>query len=213
MVAGIRRQPVKDELAVNLGFVDVLFAIVVGKIIDLSLAPSLPGAAIAQLVLAATVTLTSYIGYRNSLNRPRFLIRPFVNVPFWQFVVDVALVYVYVQLATSAEVSGKSPSAMPELRALFVISILYVVWDGLAALIRISPRYEDRPLARANWYRALVSIGFVAGVAILSVWPAETQLDADAVLAVDAAATALVVAYRIAKELVPTNLPEPTSSV
>src|ERR1022692_556369 len=96
-----------DRSKVGLGFVEVLFALVVGKILEpisWHVTSVIPWPGRVQLILAAVVTLTSWIGYHNSINRPQFKIT-FVNWPLAQFVIDFLLVADYWLLATSAQTS------------------------------------------------------------------------------------------------------------
>jgi hypothetical protein len=51
------------------------------------------------------LTVTNWIGYHNSWNRPRYFIR-FANLTLWQFVIDVLLVIAYWLGDVSAEGTG-----------------------------------------------------------------------------------------------------------
>lgn len=81
-----KRPPELDPRHVGLTFVDVLFALVMQQVImPFAVAPRPPAAGVTQLVLAGVLTITSWIGYHSSWNRPRYFIR-FPNLPLWQFV-------------------------------------------------------------------------------------------------------------------------------
>jgi hypothetical protein len=91
-----------------------------------------PAAGWSHLAVAVTLTLTSWIGYHNSKNRPRFVIA-FVNLPFVQFTLDISMVVVYAFAVLTAEgvTSGatESPAVFPEAILVWIAFVLYVAWD------------------------------------------------------------------------------------
>jgi hypothetical protein len=198
------RPPRPDPEKTSLGFVDVLFAIVVGKILDLSVQPHVPAAGTAQLMLTLVTTVLSYVGYRNSLNRRGYLLRPLTNIPFWHFVVDVALVYLYFRMAVTSE-SARSPipSATLETVMTMLVFALYVVWDLLASAMRRDTRYEQRPPRSDVVHRHRVTRGalfvtvFIVGVVLV-----REPTTPKSVVVVDAVLVVLMIGYRYAKELV-----------
>ena len=217
------RQPLEDETRTGVNFVDVLFAIVVGKILDLSVHEGVvPLAGKSQLVLAAFVTVTSWVGYHNSLNRAGYFMRPFSNLPFWQFSIDILLVYVYFLLAVTAEhpraaaKSGAGGDARPEAILVAVMFVLYVLWDAIAFAMRKSALYERRPITRDVQARRLVSllgavVTIITATTVVALQPHSTA----SVITVDAVLLVTTVLYRLAKEWVtplppPRPLPTPT---
>jgi hypothetical protein len=65
------RLPGFDESKVGITFVDVLFALVMERVLSPFASNPVPsGPVIAQLVVAGTLTVTSWIGYHSSWNRP-----------------------------------------------------------------------------------------------------------------------------------------------
>jgi L-asparagine transporter-like permease len=203
LLARLRARPAEpDSPGATLGFTDVLFAYVVGATLTASTAEDLSAASTAQLVLAGVVTLTSYVGYRNSAHRGRYRLRPFVNVPFWQLVVDVTLIYLYLLLTVRLDDPG-APSALPEAILLVVIALLYVMWDALAWALGRHPRYAEHPPLPDTWQRTQASVALCLLTLAVLIGVLVTQPRTTAtVVAVDAALTLLIVAYRITKELV-----------
>lgn len=201
------RRPEEDPSSTGLGFVDILFGVVVAKALDLSLSADLTTAGKAHLILAALVTVTSWVGYHNSRNRSRFLLRPFTNIPFWHFAIDVALVGAYWLLVVSfdgrnsAQGAEVVPDARPESYILAGIFALYLAWDALALWMQRSPRYSTVPMPAVVPARRVATVAGVAIMAVvaLSAWlvhPTSTG----AVVAWDAGLGALVLAYRVLKE-------------
>lgn len=211
------RQPLEDETRTGVNFVDVLFAIVVGKILDLSVHEGVvPLAGKSQLVLAAFVTVTSWVGYHNSLNRAGYFMRPFSNLPFWQFSVDILLVYVYFLLAVTSEhppLPGKSAAggdARPEAILVAAMFVFYVLWDAIAYAMRRSPLYARRPITRDVQARRIVSLlGAVVAMIIATTVAATDPRSTTTVIMVDAGLLLLTVAYRLAKEWVTPPPPPP----
>jgi len=138
-------KPKVDPSHVGLGFVDVLFALVVGQI----LAPLSEWSKISQvgwthLGVGLVLTLTSWIGYHSSRNGPRFQIR-FPNLPLLTFALDVLMVIAYSLTVTTADLGlGKHQAitALPEALLVTVSFLLYVAWDAANQRINASSAYE-----------------------------------------------------------------------
>jgi hypothetical protein len=151
--------PDPDPGKVGISFVDVLFALVVGEVLSpLRRWWTIPGPGWSHLVLAAVLVLTSWIGYHNSTNRPKYEIA-FVNLPLWQFVLDISMVIAYWFTATSAELPEHSPvmdlpaprgSAVPEAILVAVCFLLYVLWDEVGRQIKKSSLYGASSLSLAT---------------------------------------------------------------
>src|SRR5688572_29913526 len=104
--SNIHQPPSQDRSLVGISFVDVLFALVIAKILDTAANwDALVAEGVGHVLVAFTLTVTSWIGYHNSLNRPRYFIR-FANLPLIQFSIDVLLVVVY--WFTASYVDGAS---------------------------------------------------------------------------------------------------------
>ncbi len=196
----------RDESLVGITFVDVLFALVVGRVLQpVAAGLEIPNAGKAQLLVAFTLTVTSWIGYHNSWNRPRYFIR-FINLPLAQFLIDVALVIVYWLTATWVEgfpLEDERSSALPEAALLTISFALYILWDHVGFRIRLSDRYFGTPLGRDVLARRRVSQVFFLTTLLTTVLiylcsPSETGQ----VIAIDTWLVIVLVGYRVAKEAV-----------
>ncbi len=203
-----KRSPQVDQGNVGITFVDVLFALVIGEILEpLRQFDAIPGPGRAHLALAALLTLASWIGYHNSHNRPRHFIR-FPNLPLLQFMLDIGMVIAYWLTAVTAEGAGDRPSSRPEATAVAVSFVLYVLWDVVAYRIRRDDRYYRRPLARDVPARRDVTRWAAAGSVVIGVYSLVAHpRSAAAVYLVDALLVLLVVGFRLLKEYVTVDDP------
>jgi hypothetical protein len=206
--------PQEDPGKVGISFVDVLFALVVGEVLSpLRRWWTIPGPAWSHLVLAAVLVLTSWIGYHNSTNKPKYEIA-FVNLPLWQFVLDISMVIAYWFTATSAELPEHSPlkdlpaprgSAVPEAILVAVCFLLYVLWDEVGRQIKKSPFYgASSPSASDGARRIVTWCCFVATLVIvgLAIWAEASDQHWGIVIALDIALIALLIGFRVLKEVV-----------
>ncbi|HEX2051689.1 MAG TPA: hypothetical protein VHJ34_13815 [Actinomycetota bacterium] len=157
--------------------------------------------------MAFVLTVTSWIGYHNSLNRPRYFIR-FTNLPLWQFLTDVALVIVYWLLANYVDDSLRERSALPEAVLTLAAFALYFVWDRIGLAMRRAPDYTELVKEYDNPDRRYVTELF-AIVALLSaviVFIADVR-SAMAIVVVDVWLIVVVAGFRVAKEATPTIEP------
>lgn len=204
MTFSLFHEPEADNLRSGLGFVDVLFALVVGAVLQHLQEPwKVGGATLAHLVLAGAATVSSWIGYRNSASRSEFKIR-FVNLPFLQFAIDILLVALYWVLANGVEGLKGSPRQVPtyklEVAAVFAAFCLYLAWDLVGLLMHGNDKYqfknENLPA------RQKVTVAFTTVVMVLWVvlTVREQSHHAPTVIAVDVMLIALVLAYRVVKD-------------
>ncbi|WP_162795892.1 hypothetical protein [Nonomuraea lactucae] len=196
-----------DDHKVGVTFIDVLFALVVGRMMESATdAEQLPSSAVAHLILAATVTLLSWVGYHNSVYRPQYEIKVF-NYPFWQFVIDVLLVGLYWLMATTAEYKPQGDpwngphSAEPEALTVFAIFALYVIWDEIGRRISNNPAYKDDTdtpdrirRRHVTWFFAIAVMGSL--IVVLLMRP-KTET---AIILTDVALVVIVILYRVAKD-------------
>jgi len=199
-----------DRSKVGLGFVEVLFALVVGKILEpISWhgTAAIPWPARTQLILAAVVTLTSWVGYHNSINRPQFKIT-FMNWPLAQSVIDILLVADYWLLATSAQTNMKAkPSASPQAILVLAAFVLYLLWDLVGWKIGSSRSYAqlrdaDNPWVFRPW-RLAVTAGGVVAAAVTTGIALAIDSTAMAVIVMNIVLIGEVLAYRWLKETKP----------
>jgi hypothetical protein len=202
-----RRPHQLDDKLVGITFIDVLFALVIGQLLQpFATTRHVPLAGTAHLLVGGVVTIASWIGYHNSLSRPHYVIR-FVNLPLAQFLIDIALVVVYWLLAITAE--GANPaiprptSAVPEARYVAVAFLLYGAWDLVALRIRRVEAAASAATGTDVPARRGVTYGF-AVVSLLS-WGLLSWMDPRStpiVVVADAGLIVVAVAYRLAKEWV-----------
>ncbi len=202
-----RQRPTEiDETRVGLSFIEVLFALVVARALDpLADFSKIPVVGLSHLAVAFILTVTSWIGYHNSWNRPRYFIR-FANWPLWQFAIDVLLVVTYWFTAVSAEGTGtglgRHVSARPEVLCVAISFILYVLWDAVGYAIRQSDLYAKSPESRDVPRRRYVTMACAAMAVILGVcvWLSDPGSKA-AIVAIDVVLVVLVLVFRFTKEL------------
>lgn len=194
-----------DETRVGLSFIEVLFALVVARALDpLADFSSIPGVGLSHLGVTFVLTVTSWIGYHNSWNRPRYFIR-FANLPLWQFVIDTLLVITYWFSAVSAEGTGtdlgRGLSARPEASCVAISFVLYCLWDAVGYAIRASDLYEKSPPSRDVPRRRYVTIiCAIAAVVIAGVVWRTDPATTGAVIAVDTLLIVLILVFRFGKE-------------
>ena len=192
---------VKDQSAVGSIFIGVLFAAVVTKILDLSTSSATAGVGKAQLVVAAVLTIASWVGYHNSLNRISYKIY-FFNLPLARFAIEMSHVYLYWLVATSAEqVKKDSPSALPEAVLLTVVFGSYICWDQVALAMRKSHSYADLKMSEDKPRRRNVTVTFFAVFAVLIVPAAFVRSDGF-VVALDSIFAILLILHRAAQHYV-----------
>ena len=204
MTHGHRRTAV-DTTRVGLSFIEVLFALVVARALDpLAKYSSIPGVGISHLAVAFVLTVTSWIGYHNSWNRPRYFIR-FANLPLWQFLIDVLLVVAYWFCAVSAEGTGtdlgQHVSARPEAILVAISFVLYCLWDWVGYAIRKSDLYPNSPPGRDVPRRRYVTIVCTAVAVAFAglVWLVDPNSTCT-VVGTDILLIALILVFRFAKE-------------
>ena len=225
-VADSIAKPKVDPSHVGLGFVDVLFALVVGQI----LAPLSEWSKISQigwthLGVALVLTLTSWIGYHRSRNGPRFQIH-FPNLPLLTFMLDVLMVIAYSLTVTTADLGlgrHQAVTALPEALLVTVSFLLYAAWDEANRRINASADYEaaykkalkDKVLIEDQWptkpedrersHRrrvvTLVFIPLVAAVLLVDLLVRTGGTVTTAwVMAIDCSLIVLLILFRIFKE-------------
>lgn len=195
-----RRSPAIDEHGVGIGFGDLLFALVVARVLEpFADVDGLASAGVVHLVLAGVLVLTSWIGYHTSLNRPQYVIR-FPNLPLAQFALDIAMVVVYWLTAVTAEEAGDRASADAEVLLVLATFVLYVCWDVVAR--RLASGYEHRAESGDEAARRRVTIGCAVAVVALAAVVLPSDLGFRAVVAVDAVLIAVILGFRFLKEYV-----------
>ena len=157
-----------------------------------------------HLLVAASLTVTSAIGYYTSRNLPRLKIR-FFNKSFCQFILDVLMVFTYYLVIEFTEATQVDKSAAPETFLVFLAFVLYAIWDFVSLMTSRNPLDQ---LALRQMPRQKVPVGprrvttfvfaFLTAVLALLVnlfdWNSDT-----AIIFIDVGLIALLVLYRITK--------------
>ena len=219
-----RITPKLDPATIGISFVDILFALAVGQVLDpvknWSEGPdknSLPLPVWTQLAVVLVLILTSWVGYHSSANRPRFRLG-FFNSELVKFTLDVAMVVVYFMAAAIA--ARESPTLRVLALMVMIAFGLYFLWDIVGAIQKADPRYKaewDRVQAEptrtdvvedwepTNPVRILITFiglviasGFFVLTLLVPAFHHPTRLE---VVAADALAIVVLVAYRYAKQL------------
>ncbi|MHB8319946.1 MAG: hypothetical protein ACYDEP_12085 [Acidimicrobiales bacterium] len=137
-----------------------------------------------------------------------------MNLPFVQFILDVAMVITYWLTATTAPLAEHSPmldipaptaSAFPEAMLVFVAFVLYVLWDRVSKIMQSKEHYINAQSQKYDPGRRMVTVisviiaGCIAALAgyLNQVCSGQRTW----VIAIDVALVILLVAYRAAKEL------------
>lgn len=210
-----------ERFDTGLRFTDILFGFVVRELfIRLQNWPDLVWYVRWQLVAGTALVLGSWIGFRRSLNRPKYEIK-FFNLPFFRFVIDQLMVVFYFRVATltpsdpEANAPGATQLVDSTLEAIVLIFALYAIWDMLGimmALVRGEdgakkyPEIVDQKPDRtrealvnvSGWLVTLGSLGLFGALWIFSQSLDLSNRSAGVVLAT---ATVLLLAYRMAKEI------------
>jgi hypothetical protein len=170
------------------------------------------------------LTLTSWIGYHNSRNRPRFVIG-FFNWPFVQFVLDVAMVVVYAFAVFTAEGltqgATSSPAVFPEALLVFISFVLYVAWDQVGVRLKKSSEYEKAwndaktshqlgPYPKHDWTSTkrcgvtwlFTALSFIAALVALWVDRRFERPAIGTIIGINAALWSILLGFRFFKEAV-----------
>lgn len=162
---------------------------------------------LAHLAVAMTVTVLSWIGYHQSQQYPPFLIK-FLNIPFFQFILDVTMVIAYYALTALAEGSypSQTPDARPEAVVVLFVFILYIVWDHLGFLLFRDSEYTSRletprdPEDTLGPRRWVTLSFFLCAAALLIVVISLHPKAPGPILAADGAIIVLLLSYRLLKQ-------------
>src|SRR2546422_32421 len=147
----LTREPTQE---VGLTFVDVLFALVAGKILDTATkTDQITGEGWWHLAVAAVLVLMSWVGYHTSRKRSTNI--AFFNLPLLQFGIDVALVVLYWAAVVFVERTtplAMQTSALPQALIIGLVFLLYVSWDLTAWRIRRPEPFDRRGVVSIVWF-------------------------------------------------------------
>jgi hypothetical protein len=198
-----------DAQDVDISFVDILFALVVGEALDvLTRAGTMTAAGRSHLAFAGLLTIMSWIGYHNSdhryIGRISFDLRaPRQLTALAKFLTDVGLVVLYWLAVRTTEGGFAGSSTHPSWRSSALLALisfgLYLVWDYLSWA---TPREQGKSRQKYGTRRRKTSWLFAALVLLVAVsaWLAKPDTDWS-VTAVNVALSVLVVTYRFTKDM------------
>lgn len=134
-----------DPSSTGISFVDILFALVITEILNpvqhwiSSAHGSLPSVEIMNLLLVLTISLTSWIGYHSSVNRPQFQI-DFFNLELAKFLLDIIMVVLYFLMAS---VAVRGTHGLKILALFTFLSFLaYDIWDHVSKAQKGKEKYS-----------------------------------------------------------------------
>ena len=221
-----RPDPTIDPGTAGISFVDILFALVVGQVLDpLRLWASDPHAhplsapVMMHLAVTLVVTLASWVGYHASANRPRFRLM-FFNLELVKFMLDIAMVVVYFLMASYAV---RTPlSDRPETMLVAVSFGLYLFWDLAGAWEKggqpnpykaawdeafNNPNRPDvhEPWVPTSWPRIAATAAALVATAVICTFTwmahgAHAAPSREASITIDALLIAVLIAYRYIKD-------------
>jgi hypothetical protein len=174
-----KHTPEVEKADTSLRYTDILFGFVIKELfVRLQDWALLDCAVRLHLIVGTTLVLGSWIGFRRSLNRPRYQVK-FFNLPFSRFILDQLMLILYFRVAvlTPSPIAGKT---LPDVNALArttvklvaAVYVLYLFWDLLgiwmdksriAAPAGALPRYPevDNDNQMTNHAKAVDWIGFL----------------------------------------------------
>lgn len=212
-----------SKLEAGLRFTDILFGFVISQLfLRLLHWQTLTTFVQLQLITGTLLVLGSWIGFRRSLNRSGYEVK-FFNLPFLRFLLDQGMVLLYFQVATRVPDSASPKISVAgvtraTIETLFLVYILYFLWDLLALRMAAVTRINDEgkevlkysridekgnetgESARDGWGFGITAV-FTALFALLYLLTRHHGIDtagADARLGV---AIGLLALYRFAKEV------------
>ena len=201
----------------GLRFTDILFGFVISQLfLRLQNWGDLPGFVRWQLVVATTLVLGSWIGFRRSLNRSEYEVK-FFNLPFFRFVLDQLMLILYFAVAVLTAFPYEGNAAPADLvddtaRVLIIVFGLYAAWDALGIGMGYAGKGQKyRQIdkegeitsdpGRKDWPALGITVAGLAGLTL-----AYVLLGRDAETGGDArwffvAATCILLGYRWVKEV------------
>lgn len=133
-----KHEPEVEQADTSLRYTDILFGFVIKELfVRLQDWSQFDYAVRLHLIVGTTLVLGSWIGFRRSLNRPRYQVK-FFNLPFFRFILDQLMLILYFRVAVliPSPINGKTLPGANDLanstiKLVLGIYILYVFWDLL----------------------------------------------------------------------------------
>ncbi len=201
--------PEPDPHETGLTFTDILFGFVITQIfVRMQNWTDLSGYVRVQLLVSTALVLGSWIGFRQSLNRPAYKLR-FFNLPLVRFTLDQVMILLYFRVAVLTPGSPDTgavparqltPSELTTdtLKALSIVFVLYLLWDLSGIGMGELDKYKT---SEADWWSPAITFVFLVAIASLFHVASETDVDASSASWLLGAAALLLVGYRVAKDV------------
>ena len=145
-------KPDVEKKDTSLRYTDILFGFVIKELfVRLQNWSGVDTATQLQLIVGTVLVLSSWIGFRRSLNRSTFEAK-FFNLPLAAFIVDQLMLIIYFRIAvlTPSSLDGSkivpdSNLALTTTQLIFYVFVLYAVWDALGIWMCSSRRPDGVP--------------------------------------------------------------------
>ena len=213
----IRRPPPRlDKTLTGVTFIDVLFALAAGKALDsLAQFSRIDWAGRAHFIVATVLIATSWLGYHESANKPKWAIH-FITLPLFTFAIDVTLVGLYWLMALYVDGTNidlaNADSAEPEAWIVLGVFALYVAWDCIGRWMKAhGSAYQTAYYqSERKWMvdnaprRAVTVVCLVLAGLVLAGVKAFNPQDVYDIVVVDGLLVLLLLLFRILKEAVGT---------
>jgi hypothetical protein len=202
----------------GLQFTDILFGFVIFQLFQrMQRFGALPWFGRWQLIVATTLVLGSWIGFRLSVTRSRYRLK-FFNLPLFRFVLDQAMVILYFHVAAlypNSSTAKVAPSSLVHstILTLLIIFGLYWAWDILAvwmAYVREESKWKypkivndtkSTDMTPPRWIRMWITALFLGLFALLYLSTHDRQFGSGGADAVFGVTFGLLLGYRLVKEV------------
>jgi hypothetical protein len=203
-------QTAPDDAKAGLTFTDVIFGLVITQIFMQGLHyRHLRAEVLVHLVLALTVVLGSYLGYRRSKKRGELQIY-FFSLALIRFLIDLAMIFCYFLLASTPDLSANPEIARVSSRfdanVLLAIFILYLVWDLLSAWMK----HADYKGVSFSVLRTGITGIFLVLSGVVAVFASAKPRNSTWAITFDSVLIALTILYRFLKDSAPA--PDPPAA-
>jgi hypothetical protein len=201
--------PESDPHETGLTFTDILFGFVITQIfVRMQNWTDLSGYVRLQLLVSTALVLGSWIGFRQSLNRPAYKLR-FFNLPLARFALDQLMILLYFRVAVltpgspdtgAIPVEPLTPSELTTdtLKVLSIVFALYLLWDLGGIWMGCLKKYET---SNRDLFAPAITSVFLVAILIVFHVASETDVDASSASWLLGVATVLLVGYRVAKDI------------
>jgi len=142
-------KPAIGQVDTSLRYTDILFGFVIKEIFTRLQNWPNQVAVKAQLIVALTLVLGSWIGYRRSTNRSFYEVK-FFNLPFFRFLVDQFMLIMYFRVAVMTPLDLKDEVqemlALKTALLMLVVFVSYAIWDALGLWMARARDANGKPI-------------------------------------------------------------------